>query len=97
MIPGLVNSVVNADLHATRPVLQMALIPGGDDPRRQIADLEQRLRDSEAAYDTVVEALSDRDAEARKLRGEVAHWRGLCEATMHVAVYGQRGIVRGRR
>ena len=75
---GLVNSVIHArHLPAPGPCVQVALFP--DDTQRQIADLEARLAESEAAYAALCDYIEVLEAARRALNQEVACWRQRCE------------------
>ena len=67
---GLVNSVVHAEvLRPAGAVVQVALFH--DDTERRIADLEARLRESEAAFDKSCDTIDVLEAANRKLLHEV--------------------------
>lgn len=90
---GLINSVIRA--HSLPPagaVIQSALFL--DDPRRQIADLEKRLAESESAYMALTEYVDALEDERHKLNVEVSCWRERCDMERRAAIRCERGIVR---
>ena len=90
---GLVNSVVHAATLAPRgAVVQVALFE--DDTTRQISDLESRLRESEAAYDAVCEALDARERHVRQLLHEVHTLRVGLELARRATAACAMGVVR---
>jgi hypothetical protein len=90
---GLVNSIIHAAvLTPAGPVVQTSLFP--DDPQRQIADLEARLRESEAAYDKACDVIDALEAAHRKLLHENRTLQVGLEAARRVSAYCACGIVR---
>lgn len=90
---GLVNSVILAPVLPPRTaVVQVALFP--DDTTRQIADLESRLAESEAAYTALCDYIDVLEVDRSRLRQEVVCWRSRCEMAEAAWLRGVPGIVR---
>lgn len=86
------NSVIHcAVLPPAGAVIQSALFQ--DDYARVLADLEQRLRESDGAYQKLSDAMADLEAENRKLRQELAIVHQRLDLYRHIEVYGWRGRV----
>ena len=94
---GLINSTLIDAARPTRPVVQMAIFPVEDDPMRRIAELEQQLRDSEAAYDGLVSENAEMATCLRHAHQTIHALEHRLELYTRVMVYAQHGIIRGRR
>lgn len=92
MTPGLVNSVIHcAVLPPAGAVIQAALFQ--DDTARVVADLEQRLRESDGAYQALSDAMAELETEHRRVLHELAIAQQQARDLAHVAVFGLPGRV----
>ena len=83
MIDGLILSTSLCEsLPSAGPVLQPVLF--ADDTTRQITELEQRLRESESAYDHSCSVIAALQAQTERLRHENQQLRAALDAVRRV-------------